>query len=144
MALGGRYRSHLTVRLTITARQPASFTISGDAGQLWPGVSQPVNLSLSNPNGQAISVDSLTVSVRSVSAPQATGALPCSAADFSVTQFPGPYPLTLPAHTTRSLSDLGVGSPEQPHVAMLDWPVNQDGCLGATVTLSYSGTATSP
>lgn len=142
MARGGRYRTYLTVRLTIQAAPPAPFTVTGNAGQLWPGVSKPINLSLTNPNGQAISVNRLTVSVQTVDAPRATAALRCSAADFSVTQVSAPYPLTVPAHATRLLSDLGVAAAQQPQVTLLDRPVDQDGCPGARVTLRYGGSAT--
>jgi hypothetical protein len=144
MARGGRYHSHLTLGLRIVAPKPAPFTISGSTGQLWPGVSRTVNLSVSNPNGHSISVQRLVLSIRRVVAPRATPALPCSAADFSVTQFSGSYPLLLPAHATRRLSGLGVTAFGQPRVTMLDRPVNQDGCQGAKITLGYTGKATGP
>jgi hypothetical protein len=143
-AVGGRYKGYLTLKLKVAALKPASFTIAGNSGPLWPGVSQAVNLALTNPNSSAISVNSLVVAIKSVSAPRATTALPCSAADFSVAQFTGAYPLKVGAHATVHLSDLGVVAARGPQLRMLDRPVNQNGCQGATVTLSYSGTATSP
>ncbi|MFL5824138.1 MAG: hypothetical protein ACJ764_11935 [Solirubrobacteraceae bacterium] len=143
-AVGGRYHGLLILQLKIKARKPASFKISGNFGQLWPGTSRAVNLILTNPNGQGISVKRLVLTVKSIRAPRATGALPCSAADFSVRQFTGIYPLKLPAHATRRLSDLRIAAAKQPQVTMLNRPVNQNGCQGATITLTYSGTATSP
>ncbi len=143
-AVGGRYRGYLTMGLTVTVPESAPFDIAGNFGVLWPGTSQSVNLAVTNDSSQAISVRSLVVAIKTVTAPRATGALPCSAADFAVRQFAGSYPLKIPAYATRRLSGLGVAPTESPQLLMLDRPVNQDGCQGATVTLSYSGTATSP
>lgn len=143
-AAGGRYRGVLTLGLRIIRPVSPSFAISGRFGPLWPGTSQSVDLALSNPNSQAIQISRLTVSVQKVVAPRASAALPCSAADFSVSQYSGAYPLTVPADATVHLSDLGVAAAHGPQLQMLDRPVNQDGCQGATVTLSYSGTASSP
>ncbi|UUL77431.1 hypothetical protein NG819_08200 [Pseudarthrobacter sp. Fe7] len=58
--------------------------------------------------------------------------LPCSAADFAVTQYSGPYPLAVPAGSS-SLSGLGVAQQAWPRVGMLDSSANQDGCKGATI-----------
>ncbi len=143
-AVGGRYRGVLGLGLTIIRPRSASVAISGIFGPLWPGTSQAVDLALTNPNSQAISVSSLKVSIETVRAPGATPALPCTAADFSVVPFAGAYPLRVPPHATVHLSDLGVAAARGPQLRMLDRPVNQDGCQGATVTLSYAGTATSP
>ena len=143
-AVAGRYRGVLTLGLKLTRPDPASFAISGNFGRLWPGISQSVDLALTNPNSQAIAIDSLRVSIEDVSAPRATPALPCSTADFDVSQFSGTYPLDVPAHATVDLSHLGVPPDRGPQLLMLDRAVNQDGCQGATVTLAYSGTATSP
>jgi hypothetical protein len=143
-AVGGRYRGVLTLGLTITRPRSAPFQISGNFGPLWPGTSQAVDLALTNPNDRLISISRLTVSIQQVSAPRASSALPCSAADFSVSQFSGAYPLDVPAHDTVHLSDLGVAAPHGPQLRMLNRPVNQDGCQDATVTLAYAGTATSP
>jgi hypothetical protein len=142
--VGGRYRGYIRLGLTLTAPHPASFKVAGGFGPLWPGTAQAVDLALTNPNSQAISVRSLKVSIKQVSAPRATTLLPCSAADFTVLQFTGGYPLEVPAHTTVRLSDLGVFAARGPKLRMLNRSANQDGCQGATVTLSYSGAAASP
>jgi hypothetical protein len=142
--VGGKYRPYLTVGLMIRGPRPASVTIAGRSGPLWPGTAQSVDLALTNPNPRAISVRRLVVKIGQVRAPQATPTLPCSAADFSVSQFAGRYPLRVAAHRTDHLSTLGVPAAKGPQLVMLDRPVNQDGCQGATVTLSFAGTATSP
>jgi hypothetical protein len=124
------------------AAQRLPFTVSANLTGLLPAQPKPLNLALTNPNSTALSVGSLTVSVQSVSAPHATATLPCTAGDFSVTQFSGAYPLAVPASATLRLSDLGIPSSQWPQVLIIDRPSNQDGCKGATVTLAYSGTAT--
>jgi hypothetical protein len=51
--------------------------------------------------------------------------------------------VTVPANATNlSLSDLGVPQANWPTITMPDPPANQDGCQGAKVTITYSGTAT--
>lgn len=118
------------------------FTISGDASDfLYPGApASEVDLAFSNPNGVAIQVTSLTVSVASVSAPNATADKPCTVTDFAVTPFGGGYPLAIPAGKS-TLDSLGVDTGSWPTVQMVDANRDQDGCVGATVTLSYSGSA---
>lgn len=117
------------------------FTISGNlAGLLAPGVSLPLDLTLANPNNKPLSVTNLTVTVQSVTrAPGATR--PCSTADYGVTQYSGPYPLTVPANGSATLSGLGVAPASRPKVSMINAPTNQDGCKSATLTLAYSGSA---
>lgn len=141
-AVGGRNRAYLTLGLIITTGQPASFTAGGTFGELWPGASRRVDVTLTNPNSHPISVSRLTVSVESVRAPRATAGDPCPTRDFAVSQFSGAYPLWVPAHTTVQLSALDPDSVQQPDVRMLAVP-NENGCQGATVTLSYHGTASS-
>ena len=50
--------------------------------------------------------------------------------------------LAVPAHSTKSLSDMGVPQVQWPVLTMPDLPTNQDACKGAVFTLLYSGTAT--
>ena len=61
--------------------------------------------------------------------------------DSPIQQFAGAYPFKLAASRTRSLTDLGFPQSQWPQVGMVNRPVNQDGCKGATVTLKYTGTA---
>ena len=130
--------AYATVQLDIS-KVGKAFSISGNlSGQLAPGVSQPLNLMLTNPNNQAIAISNLTVTAQSVvKAPTAVG--PCTIADYAVIQYSGPYPLSVPANGSASLSTLGVASDKFPHVRMIDTATNQDGCKGATLSLAYSG-----
>lgn len=114
------------------------FTISGSVTGLAPGLSQPLNLTLSNPNKKALSVSNLGVTITQVT--RAAGVtMPCGTGDYAVTQYAGPYPVTVPANGSISLSQLTVPSSVWPKVTMLNRPVNQDGCKGARLTLTYSG-----
>jgi hypothetical protein len=139
---GGTTRfAYASVELVVSTTVRA-FTISGDlSGALAPGVSLPLDLQLTNPNNKPVSVGNLSVSIQEVrrTATAVARGLPCSGSDYAVTQYAGPYPLTVPTQSTRSLSQLGVPPAQRPQVSMVNRPVNQDGCKGATVTLSYSG-----
>ena len=118
-----------------------NFTISGSLSGLAPGLSRPLNLTVTNPNNKALSVTNLTVTIQNVTRTSTAVAnnLPCGTTDYAVTQYSGPYPLTIPANGSASLSDLGVPSSAWPKVTLIDRPVNQDGCKGATLALAYSG-----
>jgi hypothetical protein len=106
-----------------------------------PGVTQPVGLSISNPNNQALSVTNLSVTLTGVTRTATAVAknLPCTVADFAVAQYSGPYPQTVAAGGTASLASLGVPTSQWPKITMLDTAANQDGCKGATLQLAYSG-----
>jgi hypothetical protein len=128
-----------TVQLVLTGTGK-QFSITAPAVVVGgPGASQPLNLSLSNPNNQALSITNVTIAVQSVS--KAAGAVgPCTPADFSVTQLSGgSYPLAVPAGQTRALSTLVPNSAQWPRLAMLNSSQNQDGCKGASIALSFSG-----
>ncbi len=116
-----------------------AFTLSGGApaNPLGPAIAdQPLNIGLTNPNNKAIAVTNLTVTVTGTSKPG------CGTQNYAVTQYRGAYPLSVPAGATSvTLSSLGVPANQQPQLRMLDLPTNQDACKGATVTLSFSGSA---
>jgi hypothetical protein len=118
------------------------FTIAGNlTGLLTPGTSRSLELTLTNPNKKPVAVSNLTVTVQAVtrSADAIARNLPCTPADYAVTQYGGPYPLTIPGSTSSALSTLGVPAAGFPRVAMLNTATNQDGCKGATLTLAFAG-----
>ncbi|GAA5195083.1 hypothetical protein GCM10023346_24070 [Arthrobacter gyeryongensis] len=128
--------------LTVTAGQHQPFTISGDpTGLLAPGNAVPINLQLTNPGNSSLNVTGLTVSVTGVTrtAQAVANNRPCSASDYTVTQFSGSYPISAPPGNS-SLSGSGIPASRWPQIRMLDTSLNQDGCKGATLQLSYSGT----
>jgi len=118
------------------------FPISGNlSGLLTPGTALPLELSLTNPNSGSLSVTALSVTLQSLTrtAYAVSHNQPCGLGDYAVTPYNGLYPLVVPGSSTRNLSQLGVPSTQWPKVTMLNTSLNQDGCKGATMTLSYTG-----
>jgi hypothetical protein len=131
----GSFSATTTAHLTVSAGQGQNFGLSGSADRLLaPGVSGFIDVAITNPNNQPLNVTSLTVSVTGTSQPG------CSTSNFSVTQFSGAYPITVPANATRTLSQLGIAQAQRPKVTMLDLPVNQDICQNTGITLGFTGT----
>ena len=134
---GNKFYQYVQTSLTVvTGGKP--FSIATAAGSplrvLSPGATTAVNLTLTNPNPQILTVTNLTVLVSSTSAGAA-----CAPDNFQVTQFTQ-YPLTLPSNGSITLSTV-VGSTNLPLLRMLDLPRNQDACKGVSITLAYSGSA---
>jgi hypothetical protein len=128
---------------------PQNYAITGSAvGLLYPThatVGRPINLAFYNPNSgnggtgvNGVQVAGITVAIASVIAPNATALHPCGSVDFAVTQFSGSYPFYIPQGAS-TLQSLGFAQSTWPTVRLVDRPVNQDGCKGATVNLTYSG-----
>jgi hypothetical protein len=121
---------------------PDAFTIAGEVpAALTPGVGEPLNLTLTNLETKDLSIIGLTVTVASVGGPRSSPTLPCGDRDFSVQQFSGPTGFTLPAGGTTSLGELGFAPAQWPQVAMRNLPLNQNGCQGASLVLTFSGSA---
>lgn len=124
------------------ANGASPFSIAGNVGTvLEPGVTAPIDLTITNANDRPIRITSLTIALGSIAAPRATPTLPCTSADFVVSQLQVGTTLIIPAHSSRSLTALGLTSSQLPSFGMLNGVGNQDGCKGATVGLSYGGTA---
>ena len=117
-----------------------SFTLSGSLSQaIRPGIFAPLDLTISNSSHAPIVVTELKVTVSAVDAPNASALLPCSAADFDVRQVDKQFTLVVNTKSTRALSQLGLPSTAWPQIGMpLDESRNQDGCKGASLTLSYT------
>ncbi len=117
---------------------PGTFTISGDITvPLLPGGSYPLDLVVTNPRNSAI-----TIAAGGISVSIATGQTGCSAAENFVFTHGLLDSITIPAGTTRSLSQLGVPIDRWPVLSMIETNTNQDACRGAAIVLTYSGTAT--
>ncbi|HEY8754334.1 MAG TPA: hypothetical protein VIM40_11895 [Arthrobacter sp.] len=139
-AAGASQAAGVVVQLIVQA-STKTFTISGNLGTpLAPGAAVGLNLSFANPNAQSLALNSLSVSITGITRTQAAvaAARPCTAADYVVTNYSGPYPLTVPVWSS-SLQSLGIPPALWPKIAMLDTTLNQDGCKGATLQLAYSG-----
>jgi len=119
-----------------------SFTISGNlAVPLSPGVRRQLNLSISNRNPFRLSVTKLTVTLQRISAPNADATHPCKVTDFAARQLQRPYKFIVRSHHVVNLRRLGLPRSQWPAISMLDTPVNQDGCKGVTLKLTYTGVA---
>lgn|GEM_PF-3207005 len=118
----------------------AAFTIAGRLdGALYPGVSMPLDLRLTNPNADGIRVTSLAVEVTRVDGARGR----CDvAANFAVVDFRGDYAtIVVPGRRATSLSALGVPASQRPAVTMRDTGRPQDSCQGAELSLAFRGTA---
>ena len=149
-------RGRAVVRLTVTApaptapvtttEPPPSARVFAAAASLptplVPGVPQKLDPVIQNLTNVDISIQGLTLKTGQVSAPQASAATPCSAADFSYTQLAGAPGFTIPAGSSRRLSELGVSADRLPSILLEDRATNQDGCQNASVTTEIEGSAT--
>jgi hypothetical protein len=119
---------------------PASgkpFTVAGGASApLAPGLSRPLTITVSNPNGVAITVTALSASVAPGSSkPGCDGPSNLQLTQSNVTEA---NPLTIPANGQVTLPS---GAVTAPQVLMKDLPVNQDACKGASFSFTYAGSA---
>lgn len=118
-----------------TTGQP--FTISGGyGGLLYPGKTADLTLRVSNPNGEAIVVESLTVTIQ----PGSSKAGCDGPANLQVAQsnVSAANPLTIPANGSVTLPAGGVSAPQ---VTMKNLATNQDACKGATFSFAYGGSS---
>ncbi len=124
-------------------RVNGGFTVGGSAPNLfYPGTSQPLDLAITNPFKFAIKVLTVSVTVEPVPTKDGVPDPACLAtSNLLVTRSLGTT-VTVPAGSTKSLSDLDVPAAQWPVLTMPDLPINQDACEGATFTLTYSCTAT--
>jgi hypothetical protein len=121
---------------------PDAFTIAGVLPHLLtPGTGEPLDLTLTNLEATDLVIANLNVRVTAVNGPQRNSTHTCDPEDFSIEQFSGTPGFTLPAASSADLGDLGFGPSEWPTVSMLNRPVNQDGCKGASLSFAFSGTA---
>jgi hypothetical protein len=142
---GSRYRTFwaaTTVQLSVISPPDPALTIRGTPSELLsPGGAASIDLQLTNPHGSRLNVNRLVVSITGVQAPQADLSHPCTVEDFAVSQFSGSYGFALAPSSNRSLSQLGFPAQRWPTLSMLDRPIDQDGCQGASVSLSFSASA---
>jgi hypothetical protein len=148
---------HASIRLRGRAHAVApAFSISGNLrGTLRPGMSQWVDLALDNHTRAALWITDLRVGLDVDADHRAAGCSP--ERDFSVEQLPASaFPISLPARrpfrpgwpapfmwsASRSWSLGALGVTGLPSIAMQDLAqTNQDACKGATLRLSFTGSA---
>lgn len=116
-----------------------AFAVAGNApGALEPGLESSIDLKITNPNGRSIRVTSVTATLTGLTAPNASGSLPCSLADFDLTQLGGSPTIIVPGNASRTLSDLGIPQSQWPVFSMINTASNQDGCKGAVLSIHYA------
>jgi len=118
----------------------ANFTLSGNpATQFYPGLSQTLNLLVTNPNPAVMTIPiggiALTLDTANTLCPAFSGTTP----NFTFTSVG--VAVNVPANTTTpvSLTSLGVPANKLPALKMNDTAVNQDACKHLTLTLHYTG-----
>jgi hypothetical protein len=116
-------------------------SISGNVDSpLYPGAAPvAIDTSLRNPYSYSLSVSRITLRVRAVRAPQSRQGFTCTTADFTTSNYAGKS-FTAPPGVS-ALSRDHVPRAQWPAISMVDRPVNQDGCKGATLQLAYQGAA---
>jgi len=124
------------------------YTISGKVSGLHPtGSATPIDVTFDNPNHgnggtgvNGVRLATLTVAITTINTPNRSASRPCGTSDFVVLPYSG-APFYIPQGSS-SLSTLIPPIPPDrwPSIRLIDAPTaNQDGCKGATVTLSYTG-----
>jgi hypothetical protein len=117
---------------TVVSGPSQQLTISGDAvDAIYPGgVAQPIAIKFTNPNGVAVDVSNLTVTVAS------TGVTGCATSDFQITQsnIDSTHRFTVPASSSRTM--LATDPVSRPTIRMID-SGNQNACANAHLTLNY-------
>ncbi|MGN6609330.1 MAG: hypothetical protein ACTHMS_20245 [Jatrophihabitans sp.] len=132
-----------------TVQQPpqpvsgSNITLAGSVTrQLAPGLSAPLDVSITNPNNFDVVVSNLqiTVNPRTTKAgqsnPQCDGPT-----NLKITQFSGAA-FKVKESRTLTLSALGIAQSQWPVVTMPDLPTNQDACKSTTFTYTYAATVT--
>jgi hypothetical protein len=118
-----------------TTGQPFSIA-GGYSGLLYPGKTADLSLRVTNPNGEAILVESIVVTIQPGSTkPGCDGPANLQIAPSNVS---AAHPLTVPANSSVTLPSGGVSAPQ---VTMKNLATNQDACKGATFTFAYSGSS---
>jgi hypothetical protein len=116
-----------------------NFAVGGNlTSPLYPGTSQALNLTFTNPGAKPITIASGGISASNITITSGTPA--CPARNFAVAQGLTTA-VTIPAKqlSPTSLSALGVPKADWPVITMIDTNTNQDACQGAALTLTYSG-----
>ncbi|MDQ1536940.1 MAG: hypothetical protein QOE58_1333 [Actinomycetota bacterium] len=125
------------------ADSSGSFTIEGVATEsISPGLAAPLDLKLTNSHATPMVISNLRVKVQKVAAPHADETHPCTIGDFTVDNAASRHTVTIAAESTNTLSRLGLPMASWPHIGMLNRPVDQDGCKGASLTLAYAASGT--
>ena len=117
-----------------------SFTIAGNipgssTQGFYPGLTQPLNLTITNPYNFSITLTGITVTVPSGNAQSG-----CANSNMTVSRAFNALPaVQIPANTTETLTAANATAAQLPQLTMLHSAPNA--CQGASFQLGYSGTA---
>lgn len=128
---------------TAEAVPRGTFSISGGlARPMAPGVTQPLDLVITNANDFAIEVSRIAATVQDATTKDGGLNRACvGSKHMSVSRaFTGP--VVVPANATKSLSQLGTSGEQWPLISMLNLTSNQDACKDTMFELTYAGTVT--
>jgi hypothetical protein len=132
-------RHSAVTRFCWTIPAPRNFRVGGNlASPLYPGISQPLNLTFTNPNPMPITIARGDISARNITISPSTPG--CASSNFAVAQgLIGAVTIPPGQAMPMSLSALGVPRAHWPVIKMLDTSTNQDACQDAKLTLTYTG-----
>ena len=118
---------------------PRNFAVGGNlTTPLYPGTSQRLDLTFTNPSPSPITIPADGISARDITV--TSHAPGCASSNFAVTQgLASEVTIRARQVTPISLSALGVPQDDWPAVEMIETNTNQDACQGARLTLTYSG-----
>ncbi|MGO4598319.1 hypothetical protein [Terrabacter sp. 2RAF25] len=115
------------------------FSVTGSVTGLAPGLWRPVAVTVHNPNGVAIRMTSLVLSVAADSTPP--GCRTATNLEIQQVSMGSGRGITIPAGRSVVLAEQGATNPR---IRLRNLPaVNQDVCKGKSFSLVWSGTATS-
>ena len=116
-----------------------NFAVGGNlATPLYPGTSQRLDLTFTNPGSSPVTIPGGGLSARDITV--TSHAPGCASSNFAVTQgLASEVTIRARQLTPISLSVLGVPQDDWPVIEMIETNTNQDACEGAKLTLTYSG-----
>jgi len=118
------------------------FEIGGNAPNFfYPGTSEALDLTITNPFKFAIKVMSISVTVEADPTKDGRVVTACPASRNLLVARPFSGSMVVPGSSSETLSALGVPQARWPVLTMPDLPTNQDACEGATFELIYLGRA---
>jgi hypothetical protein len=109
---------------------------------LRPGVFSPIVLSFRNDSSAPVQMQRVRAKIKSLIAPNATPAHPCTRMDFEIHQMPAGL-FHIPVGRT-DLAGLGLPTNSWPELGMRNRPINQDGCKGVQVVLRLRALRVAP
>jgi hypothetical protein len=120
------------------AGDPPTFRVSGNlSSPLYPGATEPLDMTFTNPSSSAITIDSTDLTSSNISF--GTNQPGCGSSNFQATGLGADVTIPADQFAPVSLSSLSVPQSDWPAITMIDTNANQDACEGAMLTLTYSG-----